>query len=747
MPTAYALTIRECPVASALEVLRKLIDPTASPLAQVLVRRRFDQSDEAAAGLYLGIAVSQIEIGGPFTLDAEWESSDRPSLHSLWLACSSTELERIAYNPTISDTPLGIGLYDGPPSRTARRVLDILRLYPWSYRVPLPKQATIEAVDLMSPTLKAPALELATRSRDYLDRLAPDLSERPIATLTESTRVDLAERVILQLVKDLEPYLVESRDSTARQLPARQLVEQPTLWGTVEPLRPSWAKKGQKRATDQGHALGGVITPPEVASEMILAALSEHDDGVIDFGDPAAGRGSFFAHLVAAVGDHRIASAIAVELDPHHASLSEHLWQAHGLTVVTGDFLESLIEPNSRSLIVANPPYLRSQELDLAATKPWRQAIQKDLNLTLSGRCDLSLYLILAAHKWARQGAVGAWLISGEALQANYALPLREYLANRVTLLRIHFFDTSESLFRNARVSSIFLLYRYQPPDAASRVKITSGGTIAHPAAAVDIAQSHLRPSTKWRTLLDRETQPPSAGQIELSQLFVTRRGIATGANRVFVIDDEMRESLRIPAEWTKPVIPRSRYLEDSIIRADRNGLPRTKQHVWLIDTSVDSDVILLRSPRLWEYLARARMQIGGRNIVSSRTPFYKQEQRPPAPFLFGYMSRQSGLVHSELPFFLNRSIATYLNNYIGLYPKFSMLEAADQGILDVHILELLRRIAPSELERRGREYVSGLRKAEPMEVGRFRFPDNDQLAKKLLRIVGPTINTRKPRM
>lgn len=733
MSTAYTLTIREGPFGSALEVLRKLIDPSAAPLAQVLVRRRHDESDEEAVGMYLGTSISQLEVGSPFTLDADRGSPGGSSIRTLWLSCTSPELERVAYHPSTSNMSLGIGLYDGSPSRSASRVLKFLESFTWGHTIQFEPPLIIEAIQLDSPPLSGELLALSYNSRAYLDRLAPEVSSVPIERLSEAVRVDLAERVVSQLMCDLAPYLTAPRDPETKKLPIRQGIEQPTLWDTIEPPKPSWVKRETWQRGTQDSVVGGVVTPPEVASDMVRAALAAHDEPDIHFGDPASGRGGFFAHLVAQVSESRVASAIAVELDPSHAALSERLWNYHGLTVVTGDFLDSEVEPQSRSLIVANPPYLRSQELDMSATESWREAIRRDLGLKLSGRCDLSVYVLLASDRWAKDGAIGAWLIPGEALQANYSIPLRRYLAERVELLQLHFFDKSRSLFRNARVSSVFILFRYHVPHSNSKLRITTGGTISHPSSERFLDQGSIAPTARWYASMSGAAESRDVGRIEISELFTTRRGIATGANDVFVVDEQMRQTLRIPSEWVKPVLPRARHLTDTVIQADREGLPKLNPRLWLIDTHADSDEVMARSPRLWEYLARAHQRVGGRNIVSSRRPFYRQEQRPPAPYLFGYMSRETAANFGQLPFYLNRSIAVHLNNYIGLYPKFSLLDARESGIHDVHVLELLRRIQTEELGRRGREYVGGLRKAEPLELGRFCFPHDDMLARRLL--------------
>lgn len=173
-----------------------------------------------------------------------------------------------------------------------------------------------------------------------------------------------------------------------------------------------------------------------------------------------------------------------------------------------------------------------------------------------------------------------------------------------------------------------------------------------------------------------------------------------------------------------KPILPGPRYLTADIIEALPNGAPDVSPRLYLIDCNEPEVRIKTNWPRFYEYLLKGREQkIDASYLTSRRTPWYSQEQRPPAPFLCTYMGR-SRKGKQPFRFIWNRSNATAHNVYLMLYPKLLLREALNRRPeLGQALFEALERISPAQLLSEGRVYGGGLHKVEPKELAQIPAP------------------------
>lgn len=480
------------------------------------------------------------------------------------------------------------------------------------------------------------------------------------------------------------------------------------------------AELDAKKTQEERNKMGQFATPSPLARDILLHAKALlPSKGKVMFLDPALGSGAFYAALRRVFEPKAIEKATAFEIDPHYGKPAEALWAEHGLQLIHGDFTHAEPEP-IHNLIICNPPYVRHHHLSGDDKLRLGKLSYEASGSKLSGLAGLYCHFLLQAHAWMAPGAIAGWLIPSEFMDVNYGREVKRYLLNQVSLLQIHRFEPDDVQFADALVSSAIVWIKKTRPAVDHEVNFTFGGSLAEPHHSRMVSNKDLASEDKWTRFPRLEVRPTNEGAT-LSDLFAIKRGLATGDNGFFVLDEEQVKEHNIPDKALRPILPSPRHIEGLAVEANGNGLPTNARRLFLLDPRMDQDEIDAKHPDLASYLAKGKNEgLSERYLCKSRKRWYDQEQRPPAPIVCTYIGRSDSKSGRPFRFIRNRSQATVANSYLAMYPKPALeaLLAKDPGLID-RLWEQMNRIAPETLLGEGRVYGGGMHKLEPKELGK----------------------------
>jgi len=478
------------------------------------------------------------------------------------------------------------------------------------------------------------------------------------------------------------------------------------------------AELDARKTQAERNRLGQFATPTALALEILdYASGLIPGNEKVSFLDPAIGTGSFYSALLKVFTENRIEKALGFEIDPHYGEPAMLLWKDTNLTLKLADFTHE--EPSSRfNLVICNPPYVRHHHLQNGDKFRLQSRTRDASGMKMSGLAGLYCHFLGLAHTWMADGGVAGWLIPGEFMDVNYGLAVKRYLLERVTLLRIHRFDPNNVQFADALVSSAVVWFRNTRPPVDHRVLFTLGGTLLEPVISRSITSGELALEPKWTRFpaADVRLRAPTP---KLSDFFQIKRGIATGDNKFFILPEEDAIIQGLPKEVLRPILPSPRYLPEDEVKADKNGNPIVGRRLFLLDTHLRESDIKVHFPTLWAYLEKGKRRgLPERYICSHRSPWYSQENRPPAPIVCTYIGRGDTKSGRPFRFILNESRATIANVYLAMYPTPLLARAMKNDKTFIRrVWRVLNTIGTDQLLSEGRVYGGGLFKLEPKEL------------------------------
>ncbi len=497
----------------------------------------------------------------------------------------------------------------------------------------------------------------------------------------------------------------------------------------------------RQKTQEERNKLGQFATPTKLAMEMLEhAQLLLPFNPQIRFLDPAIGTGSFYSALLRTFPGSQISEATGYEIDPAYGMAGRDVWKEHPLKLHIHDFTQ-IPSPNKDdqkfNLLLCNPPYVRHHHIQKLEKRRLQQRGEQETGIKLSEQAGLYGHFLLCCHNWMVDSGLAGWLIPGEFMSVNYGKQIREYLLTRVTLLHIHSFNANDVQFDDALVSSTIVWFKKVCPSDDATVKLTYGGTLLKPEIAKNISHHYLHNKTKWNGIFFEEDtgkcqtqvniKTPKANilltsgeeQLRIADFFDVKRGIATGGNKYFILNEEQIREYSISKEFLTPVLPNPRYLKINLIETDDCGDPVLDQKLYLLTCDLAEKEVESLYPTLWQYLQKGvAEEINKRYLCRSRRFWYIQEKRSDCTFLCAYMGRYSSTKDNPFRFILNLSRATATNAYHILYPKAVLKRILDDNPEMIKLVwQGLEALSVNFLIQEGRVYGGGMHKMEPNEL------------------------------
>jgi hypothetical protein len=230
-----------------------------------------------------------------------------------------------------------------------------------------------------------------------------------------------------------------------------------------------------------------------------------------------------------------------------------------------------------------------------------------------------------------------------------------------------------------------------------------------------DLAVFHFtrygaKPIEKTKT-----TQDSFGNFVQLNSFAAVHRGISTGFNSFFVLNDDTVKNFQIRKQFLLKVVPPRIPLRGSVFKLeDWERYRELGRPCWLLHIpSADNEEL---PSGLRQYLADGVRR--GVNLVPTcrlRDNWYSVELVDPPHFIFTYMHRWNEKRGQQPRFLYNEAKAFILTNLLGVY-----LKDTHSTNKMTEIAELLTRSVIDWIQKAGagRLYSGGLRKLEPKELG-----------------------------
>lgn len=456
---------------------------------------------------------------------------------------------------------------------------------------------------------------------------------------------------------------------------------------------------------------GQFLTPPKIAQLMLMWGMDQGSKRILD---PAIGTGIFFSEL------HKLNKSTChvtgLDIDNLMLNLSfvraKILKADKNINLINKNFLDFSTKEKF-DLVICNPPYMKFHNFD-------RNSISKiasKYDLKLSKLTNIYALFFIHSLSLLKEDGVMAFITPSEFLYTGYGKELKKFLLKNFNIEAIILAELKESLFNYATTSTVITLLKNKEVSDDNKIKfiaIKNGSSVEEIYTALNTAlstneiivkqksQKEIDPTKKWLVYFDKEEVKKPEALVRLGTIAKSKRGIATGSNQFFTLNNTAVEKWGIENKFLVPVVSKAEQCYSFIL--DKNVFDKLKKE--------DQRVFLLYcfdrpSENLQKYIKYGEINgINKRYLTSTRDPWYSMEKRNPAPIIATVFSRD------KMRFIFNEAGVLNLASFHCIYPKFNDVEKI-KALLAYLNSNKAKKIMKSEK----RTYGGGLDKFEPKDL------------------------------
>ncbi|MGJ5083585.1 HsdM family class I SAM-dependent methyltransferase [Bradyrhizobium sp. HKCCYLS3013] len=363
--------------------------------------------------------------------------------------------------------------------------------------------------------------------------------------------------------------------------------------------------------------LGAYYTPSDLADLLADWAVTQPNQRILE---PSIGEGALVRALAVRLDTRASDTIFGCEIDLSTFDKAAQSFPDLAKNFRNVDFLSQ--SPDDLGLfdaVVANPPFTRNHDLSAAVRKSLRA--KPAFKGIVAGAPGLWVYFLLHALCFLKSGGRLAFVVPSAVEFADYAQPAVQELLKQFSAVKFARVPEAVNWEGEAQQRAILILatgYGHGPADLLERGEIDRDRVFR-----ADVTSFEPFAVDSGSTLADHA---------------VLEIGIVTGANDVFLLDQEVARASRIPSSELMPIISRARHAKGlSFTRSDGRDLARAGEKTLLL---LPRNSLGPPGSPLRNYLRRISKQ-RRESVVwfSKRSPWWRVQIGRQCDAVFSYMN------------------------------------------------------------------------------------------------------------